>query len=117
MKIMCYFVLGIALLMYYQQNPVFTGVIIIAILGLYVFFKRRKNKGPKRMRTGMFGMFSGNQATQEGSTDALIALLALQQFSNSPQGFSECNNDDKEASERHEIDEHKSEIIQLFEDW
>jgi 5-bromo-4-chloroindolyl phosphate hydrolysis protein len=58
MKGMCYIVLIIAFLMFYQREPIFTIIIIGIVAGLYLFFRSRKSSS-RRRRGGFFSSITG----------------------------------------------------------
>ncbi|MFW9828884.1 MAG: hypothetical protein ACFFEY_14940 [Candidatus Thorarchaeota archaeon] len=113
MKILCYLILIVAFMMYYQKNPVYTIIIIAIGIGIYIFFKSRKGKG------GFFNKFLGFKPKNETDErmDDLITLFMLQQmFNNSIQNKSQVlvketpNNDSREKLEKE-----KQEILELLE--
>ena len=110
MKVFCYFILVVAFLMYYQQNPVYTIVIIGIGIGLYIFFKSRKGK------SGMITkFFSGrNEIESTSRVDDLILLFMVQQM------FNDSNRtkpqQDKKNEKHEKIDEVKQEILDLLEE-
>ena len=105
MKGLCYIVLIIAFFIYYQQNPVFTLVIITIGLGIYVYFKSRKS----RSSSGIFTFFSKHSpSNQNNKLEDFITLILLQQ---TLQSFNSPNNKKKNASEKMIKDEEKIEIV------
>lgn len=76
MKAYFYMALAVAFIVIFQQNPLF-GTILIGIMGGgYLYFKSRKKSG----RTGIFR--GGRSQSSQESSQALLAYLILQQFSN-----------------------------------
>ena len=115
MKMLCYFVLGIALVMYYQKNPVVTGVVVVIFIAVYFFFKTRKSKGSRnhRVRTGMF---SGAQGKEEGSFNTVMTLLALQQFTASSQSKPPVG-PQLRSPESDELEREQAEVLAIFKEW
>jgi hypothetical protein len=77
MKVLCYFILVVAFLMYYQKNPFYTVIIIGVGIGFYVFFRSRKS--------GRGTFLSGKRNVREERMDDLMMLIMLQQLFNQPQ--------------------------------
>jgi hypothetical protein len=87
MKGMCYLILIIAFLMFYQREPIFSIIIIGIAIGLYLFFKSRKSSSRGR-RGGFFSAITGRaNDSHEQNIDDMITLMMLQQLfsENSPQ--------------------------------
>lgn len=110
MKILCYLILIIAFLMYYQENPVYTIIIIAIGIGVYLFFKSRKGK------TGVLGNFFGGNSTEseERMNDLITFFILTQMFNNS----SHQDNDlEKKKSQKmqEEIEKKKQEVLELLE--
>ena len=117
MKIIIYFALIVAFLMFYQSNPVYTIVIITVALGTYFFYKSRK--GNKSNSRGGTRFLSGKESHQNNSTDDLITVMMIQQiFSPSTvPDYSRYNlpNNEKQDEES-EIDRIKREVLELLGD-
>ena len=117
MKIIIYFALIVAFLMFYQSNPVYTIVIITIALGTYFLYRSRKGKcGNSR---GGIRFLSGKESHQSDSTDDLITLMMIQQiFSPSTvPDYSRYNvPNDKTQEEESEIDRIKREVLELLGD-
>ena len=117
MKIIIYFALIVAFLMFYQKNPVYTIVIICIALGTYFLYKSRKSNG-NRYRGG-FRFLSGKSTYQNDNMDDILMLLMIQQiFSpsfNSELAKSELSTNEKQAEES-EIDTIKREMLELLGD-
>lgn len=113
MKILCYFGIFVAFMLFYQKDPFFTIIILVISVGVYLFFKSRKNK------KGFFGAFlSGRANTQDNQIDDLITLMILQQmFSNSNSNYNsnETTTSGRENPKREDIDKIKDEILTLLE--
>ena len=87
MKGFCLVAVVVAMLMFYQKEPVYTLVIIGVGLFFYLFYKAKKNGNGR----GLLRAFtSGNQASaQDRRFDDLMALIMLQQLlSNDSRGSS-----------------------------
>jgi hypothetical protein len=75
MKGYCLIAVIIAMVVFYQKEPVYTVVIVGAGVALYLFYKAKKSG------KGLLGsFFGGNQAHQERNFDDLVALMMLQQL-------------------------------------
>ena len=76
MKGFCLIAIIIAMLMFYQREPIYTVIIIGIGVVIYLVFKSRKGGN------GMISsFFSGNQSQHDNRLDDLIALMMLQQLS------------------------------------
>jgi hypothetical protein len=96
--------------MYYQENPVFTIVIIFFALGAYVFFKSRgKNKG--NLRTGFL---SGRSQQQGGDMNNLITFMMLQQFLDSDSHDYQIKVNTENTQKHRDIDKIKEEVLELL---
>jgi hypothetical protein len=117
MKIIIYFALIVAFLMFYQSNPVYTIFIVAIVLGTYLFYRsRRGNRGNSR---GAFRFLSGNDNPQNDNMDDLITLMMIQQlFSPAPNpeyhGYQLSNT--RRKDEESEIDKIKREVLELLGD-
>ena len=104
----------VAMLMFYQKEPVYTLVIVGVGLFFYLFYKARKSGGGK----GLLGVFmSGNQTSQNRNFDDLMALIMLQQLlSNNPQNSSASRDISEESQKRREeIDKIQREVLDLLD--
>ena len=114
MKGFCLVAVVVAMLMFYQKEPVYTLVIIGVGLFFYLFYKARKSGNGN----GLLGAFmSGNQTSQDRNFDDLMALIMLQQLlSNNPQSSS-ASREISEASQkrREEIDKIQREVLDLLD--
>jgi hypothetical protein len=116
MKGLCYLVLIIAFFIYYQQNPIFTVVIVIIGLGVYFYFKSRKLNS-----SGTFAFFSKHSSSnQNKSMEDLITFMMLQQILGSPASstHTRAKNDNiiKENDYEKQIETIKKEVLDLLED-
>ncbi|MHA2287513.1 MAG: hypothetical protein ACXABG_01875 [Promethearchaeota archaeon] len=107
----CLIAIVIAMLMFYQKEPVYTLIIVGVGLALYVYYKAKKSG------RGVLGsFFSGPQSTQERNFDDLIALIMLQQLvSSNPQtnvASKQISEDSRKRKE--EIDKTRKEILELL---
>ena len=107
----CLVAIVIAMLMFYQKEPVYTLVIVGVGLALYLYYKAKKSGN------GLLGsLFSGPQSSQERTFDDLVALMMLQQLiSSNPQ----TNTASKQISEeskkrREEIEKTQKEVLDLL---
>lgn len=111
MKFFCYLVLIVAFMMYYQQNPVYTIVIIAIGIGLYIFFKARKGKGGTLSK-----FFGGTNSEADDRVDDLITLFILQQmFNSSSQNQNREQNDKNKSEYKQELEKSKQEILDLLD--
>ena len=113
MKVFIYFILIIAFLMFYQQNPVFAVIIVGLIIGIYLFFKARKSRGTSS--PGSF--FSGFRRPQANNMDDFLKFLLLQQITNSRSHSLVANSTTpKKISKRQEqIEKTQKEVLELLE--
>ena len=114
MKGFCLVAIVVAMLMFYQKEPVYTLVIIGVGLFFYLFYKAKKIGNGK----GLLGAFmSGNQTSQDRNFDDLMALIMLQQLlSNNPQGSSASMAISEESQKRREeIDKTQKEVLDLLD--
>ncbi len=112
MKGFCLVAVVVAMLMFYQKEPVYTLVIIGVGLFFYLFYKAKKSGN------GLLGTFmSGNQTSQDRNFDDLMALIMLQQLlSNNPQGSSASREISEESQKRREeIDKIQREVLDLLD--
>ncbi|MCK4859220.1 MAG: hypothetical protein KAS87_01540 [Candidatus Omnitrophica bacterium] len=112
MKGFCLVAVVVAMLMFYQKEPVYTLVIIGVGLFFYLFYKARKSGN------GLLGTFmSGNQTSQDRNFDDLMALIMLQQLlSNNPQGSSASREISEESQKRREeINKIQREVLDLLD--
>ena len=111
MKGYCLIAIVVAMLMFYQKEPVYTLVIVGVGLALYLYYKAKKN------RKGLLGtFFSGNQPPQERNFDDLVALMMLQQLiSGTPQNNTASKHISEESKKRREeIEKTQKEVLDLL---
>jgi hypothetical protein len=116
MKGMCYIILIVAFLMFYQREPVFSIIILGMIVGLYLFFRSRRSTRRGKSK-GILGSFLGGNQYQENQMDDLITLMMVQQlFQNSNKSANLDRQDKPSISEKeNNIEKTKNEILDLFE--
>ncbi len=74
MKILIYFILIVAFLMFYSVSPVSTLAVIFVAIVVYAYFKLRK----RNIRTGGRGIFGyGAPIQQNSQVDNITTLLLL----------------------------------------
>ncbi len=113
MKGFCYIVLILGFFIFYQQNPVYSIIIIVLFIAVYLFFKSRSSGS----NNGVFGFFSGKNATQANRMDDLINLMVIQQImSNSSQNNDYANKNNEKAEKDKQIDKIKEEVLELLEE-
>ena len=115
MKILIYFVLIIAFLMFYKQSPIISIILVIIFLASYMYYKSRKRGGPSTR--GAF--FSGRQYHNNGRVDDLVTLVVLQQMFDKPSSnkVDELrSNQDKSHKQEEQIEKIKHEILELLEE-
>ena len=115
MKGMCYLILIVAFLMFYQQEPIFTIIIIGIAAGLYLFFRSRKSSSRSRSG-GFFSAITGRTNDRyERNIDDMITLMMLQQLfsKKTPQPKNEnlMTNDNSEPAKLEKI---KEDILALL---
>ena len=102
----------VAMLMFYQREPVYTLVIIGVGLFFYLFYKARKSGN------GLLGVFmSGNQTSQDRNFDDLMALMMLQQLLSNNSQDSGASREILEENQkrREEIDKIQGEVLDLLD--
>lgn len=116
MKGMCYVVLIVAFLMFYQREPLFSVVIIGLAIGLYLFFRSRRS-GMSTGRTGFFPSLLRGHDPNEENMDGLITLMMVQQlFQNSDSSARMKKKSHSQFSKREQhIEKTKKEILELFD--
>jgi len=120
MKGMCYIILIVAFLMFYQREPVFSIIIIGIAIALYLFFKSWKSSSRGR-RGGFLSTITGRENdSQEKNIEDLITLMLLQQLFSENSNNNINQNIDKIHSTRNsrelEIQKIKEEILDLFQE-
>ncbi len=98
--------------MYYQQNPVFTIMILLIGVGAYFFLKKRGKNGGK-IRSGFL---SGRYPQQDDNTNMLLTLIMFQQLLDTDSNDSQIKFAPKSTQKDKEIDKIKHEVLELFED-
>jgi hypothetical protein len=118
MKGMCYIVLIVAFLMFYQREPVFSVIILAMTVGLYLFFRARRS-GNNRTRGGIFGSLLGRNQHQESTIDNLVTLMMVQQLFQDTKSSSDTdkNLEYKDISSDHvkHIEKTKQEILEILD--
>ncbi|MFX1360724.1 MAG: hypothetical protein ACFFDL_05470 [Promethearchaeota archaeon] len=110
MKILCYFVIIIAFMMYFQKEPIYTVVIIGIGIGLYIYFKSRKGK------SGVFGKFlGGNSEDSDDRMNDLILFFMLQQMATNSSQQHESTKQREKDKKQDQIDKIKHEVLDLLE--
>ena len=111
MKGFCLIAVVVAMLMFYQKEPVYTIIIVGVGLVLYLYYKAKKSG------KGFLGsFFSGNQSSQERNFDDLVALMMLQQLiSSNPQNNTASKQISEESKKRREeIEKTQKEVLDLL---
>ena len=111
MKGYCLIAVVVAMLMFYQKEPVYTILIVGAGVVLYLVYKARKSG------KGLLGsFFGGGQSHQERNFDDLVALMMLQQLvSNNSQNNSASQQISEESQKRRDdADKFQKEISDLL---
>jgi hypothetical protein len=110
-KSYCLIAIVIAMLMFYQKEPVYTLIIVGVGLALYLYYKAKK--GGK----GIIGsFFSGQQTSQDRNFDDLVTLLMLQQLiTSNPQSNTAAKQISEESRKRREeIEKTQREVLDLL---
>ena len=111
MKILCYIALFVGLMMVYQHNPVYTIIIIVIAIGLYLFYKAKKgNSGLLR------NLMSGSATNSQRSIEDLITLMVIQQMFNEQENprQNEYPRNNKKKEEQEKIEKVHQEILELL---
>ena len=109
MKGLCYIALIIGFFMFYQQNPLYTIIILVLFLGVYLFFKSRSSGGGN----GILNFLSGKNPQQDNKIDDLITLMMIQQLlTSNPQNHDVRNN----TEHKDKIEKVKQEVLNLLEE-
>ncbi|MFX0074354.1 MAG: hypothetical protein ACFE96_02855 [Candidatus Hermodarchaeota archaeon] len=111
MKSYCLIAIVIAMLMFYQKEPVYTLIIVGVGLALYLYYKAKKSgKG------GLGALFGGQQSAQDRNFDDLVTLLMLQQLISSNPRSSTASEQISEESRkrREEIEKTQKEVLELL---
>ena len=109
-----YLILIVAFLMFYQQNPVYSIIILLLFLALYMYFKARK----RRHLYGRTGFFKGGTNTQGHYVNDLVTLVLAQNLIGSSFNDNSGNhNPNQDAIDEREayIEKMKREILDLLE--
>ena len=110
MKVLCYFVIIIAFMMYFQKEPVYTVVIIGIGIAVYIYFKSRKGKA------GVFGKFLGGGSTDsEDRMNDLMIFFMLQQMMNNSDQRRESSDRQEKPKKQDQLDKIKQEVLDLLE--
>lgn len=105
-------VLIVAFLMYYQTNPVFTIVIVVIALGIYIFYKS-KTSGSS---SGISRFLSGRAPHQEDrKIDDLITLVMLQQLLTSNPHETPHGHLDQKKTKDQKLEKIKNEVLELLD--
>ncbi|TFF90375.1 MAG: hypothetical protein EU548_03315 [Promethearchaeota archaeon] len=117
MKGMCYLVLIVAFLMFYQREPFFSIIIIGAALGLYFLFRARRVGKRGGSRGFLASLLQGTQ-TQDDKVGDLITLMMVQQLLQDNNKSHSINKPQKSqfSKREEEIDQTKKEILDLFDE-
>lgn len=115
MKWLCYALLGIALLVYAQTQPLYTLIIVGMFIGGHAFFRMRK----KGMLNGIGGGILGKNLGGNSTNNDLVTLLLLQQGFTHGNGKESARSDhwarEREAKLK-ALDREKQELLSLWED-
>ncbi|MFX0073492.1 MAG: hypothetical protein ACFFAO_20635 [Candidatus Hermodarchaeota archaeon] len=111
-KIFLFFILAIAFLMFYQQNPVYTIIIVMVFLITYFMLKIRK-KGTNR---SILTYFSGKDNQENDKLDEYITFMMLQQLVNpsSERDSVDVGNLESKSKFQDNIEKTKKEVLQLL---
>ncbi|MFX0043332.1 MAG: hypothetical protein ACFE8L_10495 [Candidatus Hodarchaeota archaeon] len=102
----------VAFLMYYQTNPVFTIVIVVAGLGIYIFYKSKISGSG----SGISRFLSGSNHQQENrNMDDLITLVMLQQLLSSSRDERHDHIQDSKKTQDERLEKAKNEVLELLD--
>ena len=99
--------------MFYQQNPVFTGALVIVFIGIFLFFKLKKRSDG----SGSSSFFSGSPSTHKKPSEDWMLFMIAQQFTNQnqPQPISSGSHSRSELSDHQRyIDNVKEDVLELL---
>ena len=114
-KIFLFFILAIAFLMFYQQNPIYTIIIVIVFLIAYIMLKVRKKSPNKSILT----YFSGKNNQENDKMDDYITFMMLQQLVNPSSQSNKYEMDSSEIKTKSkyqdDIEKTKQEVLNLLQ--
>lgn len=113
---MCCVVLILAFLIYYQTNPVFTIVIVVIGLGVYIFYKSKISGTGSSSRVSQF--LSGRAPQEDNrNIDNLVSLIMLQQLiTSSPDDRIHGQIDqDLKKTQENRLEKIQNEVLELLE--
>ena len=110
MKGLCYMVLILAVMLFIVQSPMIGITIVLVLIGLFIYFQRRKNGG---VGGGFLSSLGGGRTRRQGQDlTSLLLLMALQ-----PPASPEAETIDSKPSEHAErIERLKQEALDLLRD-
>ncbi len=111
MKSLCYIVVLIAIVMYWQTNPVFTAILIGIFIAIFLLVRSKKSGSPRK---GLMRFFGGNSLEHESNLDDIITLMMIQQLSN-PNSSDSSNQNDHHEEDMY-INEVHDEILELLDE-
>jgi len=111
MKILCFIIIGIAFLVFYQQNPMVCLIMIILILGGYIFIKFRKAS----LKQGLFGKyFKKNSPNTANNTEKILTYILLDKYFSTDVSNIESKN--SISSKNEYIEEQKQKVLKLLKE-
>ncbi|MEJ2251990.1 MAG: hypothetical protein P8Y97_20315 [Candidatus Lokiarchaeota archaeon] len=108
MKILCFIVIGIAFLIFYQNNPTIALILIVVAVGGYLLFKvKGKSKGK-----GMFKNLMRN-VTPNGNNnvDKVLTYLILERYLTSSDKVPQ---ESQSNSKKQKIEQQKQKVLNLL---
>jgi len=118
-KGMCYIVLIVGFLLFFNKDPIFCTMIVGGGIGIYAFFKLRKKRNSSSSKS--FGFFSKTptiQTQQSSDMSDLMMVIAMQQMLSSQKSDNIPINNIR--TEKNELDEKlnnkKQQILDLLEE-
>ena len=115
MKLIIFLILGVALLMFYQTNPLATLIIVILFISLYMFSKRKKNGKKSGIRNSLLMKQIGSSSSL---TTDLLLLSSFQQSNynllNKQNNLFEFDDEDNEQFEQ-DIERIKRKLIDILD--
>ena len=111
MKGYCLIAVVIAMLIFFQKEPVYTVIIVGVGLAIYLYYKSKKSG------KGVLGsFFSGQQSPQDRNFDDLLTLMMLQQLvSSNPHNDTTSKQISEESRKRRdEIEKTQREVLDLL---
>ncbi|MEJ2252362.1 MAG: hypothetical protein P8Y97_22215 [Candidatus Lokiarchaeota archaeon] len=107
MKFLCFIIIGIAFLIFYQKNPISALILIIVALEGYILFKVRG----KSKRKAIFKYLMGNvNLSGVNNVDKFLTYLILEHYLPSSDKGPQVNHSN---SKKQKIEQQKQKVLNL----